>query len=254
MNKTLWSSSVAIAATLSIGTASQPAQALTFNYDDNIVTLDSTSVGKDFTIFFYGGLVGDDDLTPDPFPTSGLQAKAIFLLNSFDGSNANFSITVENNSGANVTASRISILGFNVDTPAGEGTFDWDSSDPDGTVKGEGVTPSIFPNGPLDICFKGGGGAGNCAAGGGGGVLQGDSFTFSPTLSFFLPGVTSFDLKDFYVRYQSIDGTFGGVTVIDASGVGNPGVVPTPALLPGLVGIGVAALRKKQQGSVEEEA
>jgi hypothetical protein len=32
------------------------------------------------------------------------------------------------------------------------------------------------------------------------------------------------------------------------------GEVPTPALLPGLLGLGVAALRKKQQGSVEEEA
>ncbi|MGG6238255.1 cistern family PEP-CTERM protein [Nodosilinea sp. AN01ver1] len=231
--------------------SAQSAQALSFDYDANTITLDSTSLNTPFTVFFYGGLIGANNAS-DPLKTQDLQAEAILTLTDFSSDAAQFNIIVNNNSGGGITDSRISIFGFDVSTPSGQGTFDFAGSNGDGTVKASGQTPGIFPGGSLDICFKGGGNANNCTAGGGGGVLQGNSFSFSPTLAFNAPGVTSFTLSNFYVRYQGIEGVVDGITLGDASGVGNPGVVPTPALLPGLLGLGVAALRKKQGDAAEE--
>lgn len=228
----------------------QSAQALSFDYDTNSVTLDNSSLNTPFSIFFYGGLIGNDPAPP--LSTQDLRAEAIFKLISFSANAAQFDVEVKNDSGGGITASRISILGFDV-VPTGAGAFNFAGSSGGGTVKAAGQTPAIFPGGALDICFKGGGQANNCTGGGGGGVLQGDSFSFSPTLAFSGAGVTSFTLQNFFVRYQSIDGLVNGVELDDASGVGNPGVVPTPALLPGLLGLGVAAFRKKQGELAEGE-
>jgi hypothetical protein len=233
--------------------SSESAQAFTFNTVDNTVTFDADSIDKEFKVFFRGGNVGSNALTPNPFATDGLQAVATFVLTAFDGSLANFDITVDNNSGGDVTAARLSVLGFDIDTPDGEGNFGLLgtrlASLP--VAVGSGNTPQGF--GDVDVCFKSPLGQINNCNNGGVGALLGGSISFSPTLFFNGSGVSQFTLSNFYARYQSINGTFGGTTVTGASGVGNVGVVPTPALLPGLIGMGVAALRKKQ-GEDEQDA
>ncbi|MBE9155746.1 cistern family PEP-CTERM protein [Nodosilinea sp. LEGE 06152] len=241
-------SALAAGALMAAGSfASQPAQAITFNTVDNTVTFDASSIGQEFKVFFRGGNVGSNALTPNPFSTDGLQAVATFVLTAFNGSSADFDITVDNNSSGDVTAARLSVLGFNVDTPNGQGSFSLGgtrtASAPIAVASGN--TPQNF--GDVDVCFKTPGSQINNCNNGNGGVLLGGSLTFSPTLAFTSPGVSQFTLSNFYARYQSINGNFGGTTVTGASGVGNVGVVPTPALLPGLFGLGVAALRKRQQ-------
>lgn len=236
----------ALAASTMVATGvvtSGSAQAFTFT--PNSATINASDVGNSFDVVFDGGLVGDDDLNPDPFPTNGLQGIATFLLNSFNGTTANFSITLANNSGNPVTASRISALAFNVDpnvsSASASGFFN---------IAGSGNIPNV---GDREVCFKNGGSVNNCAGGGGTGVLQGTSETFTGVLN-FSTAVNQFTLSDFRLRYQSINGTFGGVTVSGASGVSNPGEVPTPALLPGLLGLGVAAFRKFKTEESEQEA
>jgi hypothetical protein len=74
-------SALAACALVTTGTIStQSAQAFTFNTVDNTVTFDASSIGQEFKVFFRGGNVGDNALTPNPFPTDGLQAVATFVL------------------------------------------------------------------------------------------------------------------------------------------------------------------------------
>lgn len=225
--------------------STESAQAITFDYVNNTVSVTEADAGESFTIFFRGGLVGDKALTPDPFSTNGLQGIATFLLSSFSGGNAVFDINIENNSVAPVTASTIKGLAFNTSP---------DILLDDASVDIGGIFSSVagtripgggdnIPNaGTREICFTNV----NCAGGGSGGIAIGDSGSLSATLGFGA-GVTQFILSDFVLRYQEIDGTFGGTTVSGASGISNPGKVPTPALLPGLIGLGVASLRKRKQ-------
>ncbi|MBE9140720.1 PTPA-CTERM sorting domain-containing protein [Nodosilinea sp. LEGE 07088] len=65
------------------------------------------------------------------------------------------------------------------------------------------------------------------------------------TLNFNGP-ISEVTLSNFGVRYQSITGTSLGT-----SGTGKGTPIPTPALLPGLVGLGVAALRKRRNADEE---
>lgn len=223
---------------------SESAHALTFDYVNNTVTFNTGDVGESVDIFFRGGLVGDEDLNPNPFPTDGLQGIATFLLSSFSGGNAVFNVTIENNSVAPVTAAVIKALAFNTDP-----NLVSRSVAPGGIFSG--TNSGNVPNaGNREICFTNN----NCAGGGPGGIGIGGSGSLTATLGFGA-AVTQFTLSDFVLRYQEIDGTFGGTTVDGASGISNPGKVPTPALLPGLLGLGVAALRKRQQEeSGEQEA
>lgn len=235
--------------------SAQSAQALSFDYDLNTVTLDATSVGQSFTIYSYGGSVGDVNLPGDTF-TNDLRAAALFTLNSFDGTNAGFTVDLSNDSGGDITSSRLSVFGFDV-LPS-NGSFNEPGTTSTGffTFVGAGQVnqPAFLGFSDVDACFRNSPpGANNVCTAGAGGVAQGTSETFSPTLAFAGGPVTSFTLQNFYFRYQSIEGKVNGITLDDASGVGSPGVVPTPALLPGLLGLGVAALRKKQ-GDMAEEA
>jgi len=69
-------------------------------------------------------------------------------------------------------------------------------------------------------------------------VFTGQSGSFTPILAF--AGIQNqVTLSNFGVRYQDITGTSLGT-----SGTGRGTPVPTPALLPGLIGLGVAAVRK----------
>jgi hypothetical protein len=182
---------------------------------------------------FFNGIV-------EGVTTPGLTASIQLTFTGFSGNDALFSYTLENTSSAPITGSRVSGFGFNVEsagfTLAGSqaltGPFDQVDS---------GNVPQL---GSRDFCLTGN----NCAGGGGAGVLLGDSANGTFSLRFAAP-LATLDLRDFYVRYQSIegspDGTSGvGVQVRDPFG----GVIPEPATWAmmiagfGLVG---AALRRR---------
>lgn len=231
------------------------AQALSLNYDDNIATIDGTSFGKSFTIYSYGASVGTGSAN---IFTNDLNSEALFTVNSFSGNSASFTIKLTNNSGGDITASRLTVFGFDVEPISGSYTG---ASSPEALVV-NGPNASLPQSGFLgfstvDSCFKQGGNVQNCNNGNGG-VPQaplpvGNNMrTFTTTLA-FTGNPASFDLKNFYFRYQGIDGSIGNTSFTDASAVGTPGEVPTPALLPGLLGMGIAAFRKKQGEAAAEE-
>lgn len=179
----------------------------------NAITVDS--VGDEFIIEFNGLVEGIEQ--------PGLTAEAIVTLtsitsNTLGGQDWSFDVTLTNTSSAPITASRISIFGFDVagglpnDSVAVSGFFDRPAA---------GNLPGV---GKIDQCFKVGGGYSNCAGGGGGGLELGESGDFTFVMLNF--GPTEIDFTDFYVRYQSIDGTPYG----DGwSGVGIGTEVPVPA-------------------------
>lgn len=70
-------------------------------------------------------------------------------------------------------------------------------------------------------------------------------------VSSFLPAGTTLGFSIF--TYDNAGGA-GYATISNFGVSANPGVVPTPALLPGLIGMGIAALRKKQQDGQEMDA
>lgn len=233
MNRNLLASSLllgTVAVTSLVPT--QPAQALNVFFDgvDQFATIETGDVGTLFTYEFSQGFV-DGQLT------EGLNTKATFtLLEAFDGTNARFQIDLTNDSGGPIDSSRVSALGFNVDRA-------FSASVNPGTSEFDGVSSGNVPGlGNVDVCFTAGA---NCAGGGGGGVLQGATQTFFPTLT-FAPGTANFTLTDFFVRYQSIYSD--ELNLSDASGVG----IPTPGLIPGLIGMGLAALRKRKEEEEEE--
>lgn len=85
----------------------------------------------------------------------------------------------------------------------------------------------------------------SCTGGASGGIPTGrlfDQFTFVLDGTF---GDT-IALDTFGLRFQSVDDGS-----LSAALPGRVTPVPTPALLPGLVGLGVAALRKRQNGNAE---
>ncbi|MBD2112398.1 MULTISPECIES: cistern family PEP-CTERM protein [Cyanophyceae] len=235
--------------------ASQPAQAFTFTSDKKAVTVTSADAGKFFTVDFDGNV----DTTPIP----GLTAKAVFTFLGFDivdslpdVTQAFFNVSITNNS--TVAGSRISAIGFNTSpnlrgvggglANSGNGNTRVDSGGNLPTSVFNNDRSGAFPNqfGAIEVCFTDGN---NCQGGSNGGVTKGGTGEFNPVLAFNNPAngsVSSFTLDNFGVRYQSI--TAPGIN--DGSGTG-VGLVPTPALLPGLIGMGVAALRRRQQEESE---
>lgn len=183
-----------------------PAAALT------TFTWNAADIGTSAPVVFNGLVEG--------VPLGGLSAQIDFTLLSVSGNAWTFQYDVDNTSGAPVTASRVSVFGFqvtpNVDTSTSTGLFDI-------AVVGNNNIPGLPFN--AEACYKGGGGAGNCAGGGGDGVAMGDPNAIGTfTLNFGGP-TGSVTLENFFVRYQSIDapGIQGG------SGVGTGTVVPEPA-------------------------
>lgn len=244
MNRNLLASSLLLGtvALASVVVQAEPAQALKLDFTGRTdpitgfrqyATIENGDVGELFTFTFSQGLI-DGNLT------EGLTAKAVFsLVDAFDGTTAKFRVDLTNTSGGPIDSSRVSVLGFNVDR-AFTASVDANGTDFDGVSSGN--VPGL---GVADVCFTAGP---NCAGGGGGGALQGGATqSFFTTLA-FAPGTANFTLTDFFVRYQSIDSAELGLT--DASGVG----IPTPALIPGLVGMGLAALRKKKKDNADQTA
>ncbi len=199
--------------------------------------------GTDFTVFFFDGYI-DEVLTP------GLTSEAKFtLLDNFNSNSnfANFGVTVTNTSDSSIfDRVRISGLGFNTDPELDKATI---------TNQGSGFKINAFLNsnvpqppitgGKVDVCFTPGN---NCAGGGGKGIEIDQSYSFQTRLDFKTLFGDSLKLDNFVVRYQSID--FKN-SPKGESGVG-VGTVPTPAMLPGLIGMGIAAWRKKKQQAEAE--
>lgn len=206
-------------------------QALTITATD--VTVTSADVGQSFTILYDGQSSGST--------ISGLSATSVYTVQSVGPKSITLSVAVSNTSSNPITASRVSVFGFdtnpNVKSATATGAF--------GTTVLGGSLPSGF--GSIELCVKNGQGN-NCSGGGGTGITIGQSGNATLTLNFnnSLPasGVT---FSNFGVRYQSIAGA-GRTT--SAVGVGTPQTppVPEPASM-AVFGLGAlmvgAAMRKR---------
>lgn len=230
-----------------------PAQA--FSWGPNFVTFNSgDKAGTSFEVLFNGFI--NEKLT------QGLTSKAKFkLVGDYNGgSSATFDVQLDNTSDSSIfNNTRVSGFGFNTNPDLASASVNVVSGDIDNAVLNSNIPGQSIVNGRLDICFT----AGNsCAGGGGDGVNLGDTATFRTTLNFLnATNAIKFDLTDFAVRYQSIrfksvTGNNSGVGVDDEISGTGVGTVPTPALLPGLLSMGFAALRnkKKQEVAASESA
>lgn len=193
---------------------SQPALAV--SQVSTPITLSAADIGHGVKLTYNGFI--------DETATSGLRAGTGFRLDSVTngGRSWTFTYRVQNLFMAPVTASRVSIFGFDVDgysssnlvrslgTASATGTYN--------VVARNGNVPQIGPK--LDVCFRAGGGGGNCANGGGGGISAANSFTQGTFTLNFASAVQRIMLDNFFVRYQS-------VTTANGSGLSGVGVVDT---------------------------
>lgn len=212
----------------------KPAEALYFSKDKTRVTINSgTEQGASFKTFFNGYI--DQQLT------QGLSAEAIFTLaeDYNGGDEVKFNVSLKNTSDSSVFSNaQVSALGF--DTNRDLKDVSANGSLIDEAKQNSNIAQSPGTGGKVDACFT----AGNSCTSGGGGVNLGNSTTFLATLKFIdNMNYASFDLNKFSVSYQNIDYINGPKGL---GGVGT-GEVPTPALIPGLIGAGIAALRKRKQ-------
>ncbi|MGF1513664.1 MAG: cistern family PEP-CTERM protein [Elainellaceae cyanobacterium] len=218
----------------------QPASA--FSWDENRATIhNGDQAGTSFEVFFFDGYINEN-------LTEGLTSEAKFTLaQAYDGgSQAIFDVLLKNtSSAAKFDSVRVSGLGFNVDPDLDNASVSQENN-PLKNVKLNGKVPQPkISGGSVDVCFTG---KNSCTGGGGAGVGLGESASFQSIFNFSGDAnKVSFSFTDFVVRYQSID--FKG-SPQGESGVGT-GTVPTPALLPGLIGMGVAALRKRKEQNAE---
>lgn len=137
---------------------------------------------------------------------------------------------------------RVSVFGFQIDPDfsgvAVSGAFDT-------TVIGK----DINANGGIDIdvCFNDGGSTKNCDGGGSGGIWNGTMETFRIVLD-FNKEITSFNISNFGVRYQSINSAYYDIR--GGSGTGKGQAIPEPFTIAGTaaaVGLGTLLKRKHQQ-------
>lgn len=227
---------------------SQPAQALSFT--TNSVTFDSGDVNSSVDVFFNGGLVGDSQLSPNPSPSDDLNATVTVTLNSFMNGVASLSFDLMNQASGGLTSATIKTLALNSNPNVGENSFSiipglsgTPGADFDKTDRGN------IPNnvGNREICFT----TNTCAGGGNGGAAIGETASFGGVLNFADPTVSLFTLSDFAIRWQQINGTVNSTVVTGASGT-SVGRVPTPAMLPGLIAMSMAALRKRRDEQLAE--
>lgn len=194
------------------------------------IVLDSGDVGTSFTVGF-NGFDGSGTVT-------GLTSSATFTLTSLTANTYTFGYTVNNTSTSPLTSSRISGFGFNTDPNIS-------GASSTGTYNIVGTTSNVPNIGTVDVCFKDGGGTNSCAGGGSGGVTLGGTGSGTLTLS-FASALSSLNISDFFVRYQSIAGTNAntpssavGSGTITSSGStstgGSTGGVPVPE--PGMLGL-----------------
>lgn len=223
------------ASTLTFAAFSQanPAHALSFS--GGSVSLTSGDIGSSFLVNFDGNVENTN--------ISRLSAQALFRLTGFTANQANFSVDLTNTTTAPV-GSRVSGIAFDTDPNINSGTASgiFDSVDISSSL------PNGFGN--VEVCVAGNS-SGNCG-GGNSGVTTGNTGNFLLTLGFgnntnlLTSGLT---LSKFGVRYQSVTGVTQGT-----SGTGRGTPIPTPALLPAVLGMGAAVLRKKkQEAKVAEE-
>ena len=215
--------------------SAESAHAFSWDQDSNSITIHDGDIAKDtyFDIFFLEAFSGKKLL-------EGLEAKARFSLDEdFDIStgSAKFRVDVTNSSDEVVwdTAS-VTALGFSVDP-------DVTSATSDEAFKNAHVGLQDTKLEQIELCYSNG-----VACTGGGqkkGIKLGETASFYTTLSFGPEVVDSFSffLDGFYANFKGTD--LDGLKY----SAGAAGDVPTPALIPGLIGAGIAALcRKKQSG------
>lgn len=196
----------------------------------SVTGITSADVGKSFDINFDGNVATQN--------VGGLKSKATFTLSSFSGASAAWNIVLSNLSDSGIT-SRTSALGFDVSSVLSGGS----SSGLFSKAKLNGSFPNQF--GDIDVCFTNGN---TCQGGQNGGVSTGETGSFLATMN-FASAVSSFDLSNFGVRYQSIagtklgtSGTGRGTTVTD-----NTKDVPEPITIVGsamALGFGSALKRR----------
>ena len=189
----------------------------------------------------YDGTIGDT-------LTSGLTATQIlnFLGGTYNATTnqTTFQFTYEltNTSSGDITASRISSFGFSSDpimaAALATGLFD-------NAVVSEDTNIPVFDF-SADACFNASG-PNNCAGGGGDGLTLGGTTSGSFTLT-YSGNISSIQLDDYYVRYQSIDGA-GIADDSSGAGVGIESAVPEPAtwalMLFGFGAVGHSMRRRK---------
>ncbi len=198
----------------------------------------TTDIGQGYAVNFSGIT---DSYQSHLVPLPGLKAKVVFLLKSISNKTWTFDYYVSNTSGGNVTSSRISVFGFDVNpdvtAKSSTGLFNSPSS---------GNVPIL---GSREVCFRTGNG-GQCAGGGGGGVSIGDATSHGTFSLTFQLAQTSVQLQRLFVRYQSLKDPYEHIN--DASGVGEPtdvAAVPEPAnwaLLIAGFGLVGGALRRRR--------
>lgn len=106
-----------------------------------------------------------------------------------------------------------------------------------------------FNDNPLTIeAFTGQNGVGNSL-----GIFSSVAFNFQPNNKYFM-GLISTDENIGSLVFRDVNTNTGDTTGIDniVFARGTTQSIPTPALLPGLIGMGVALLRKRKAEAVEE--
>ncbi len=189
------------------------------------------SVGDSFSVVFGGNIGGVD--------VPGLSTSAVFDVASISNRTMVLDVTLTNTSTVLWETARVSAFGFNTNPEIASASV---SSSVFGNVNLGGHFPNGF--GSVDLCVINN--RNNCTGGGGGGLGRGQSTTVRLTLNFHNP-VTTVELDNFGVRYQSLTSSALGFS--GASGTGRPSnPIPEPRstvlfLVGGLV---VAGLIRKQ--------
>jgi len=180
--------------------AAAPATAVT------VLSWNSTDLGVTQSADFNGIVEG--------VVTPGLTASIDYTLQSVAANTWTFAYSVENTSSAPITASRVSVFGFDVtpDISTSTSTGEYDNFTANGNVPQIGVR---------EACYS----QVNCAGGGGGGATLGQTLDGTFTLT-FAGAETDLSLENLFVRYQSIDGP--GLDGDSGTGVSDGAVIPEP--------------------------
>jgi hypothetical protein len=239
---------------------SEPARAFQWDPEDTSwITLGSEDLkGTSFDVWFYDATINSQNV-------AGLDAKATFTLDHDFGNptdSLRFRVDLWNMADTNIWSSaRLSGIAFAVApdvtsaTIDNDGLFDNVVVDDPTTQRDEAQYPENFK--VIDVCYTDGT---SCQGGQSGGLNLGETGHFYTTLNFG-QNISSLriNMDNFAIRWQSLtsnpngsSGTGYGNTYVGDSGVGY-GEVPTPALIPSLLGAGIAALRRKQKEVENEE-